>query len=227
MKTQTRKISYYFLVAFVISALTTTRLFAESLAESDFKAEIKTFFKDAFEIPRLGMPDVKIEKSGLAISTSAFLHINQYMGTMKMQSDNLFKNQLDLTHRDHLIFYGLIDSTVKLDLGINVMKFNNNLRLSNNGIVSDVNIDKYTPALYAHAEYASARGNISLVTEGSVHNLGNSSISDYKLYINLSNNTTVDTEIGFHRFDAEWQNIDSDNENMSFKGYYARVTYNF
>ena len=227
MKTQTRKIPRYFLLAFVITLMTSSILSAESLKENDLKGEIKSFLKDTFEISNLGSPNLKVEKTGLVISTSAFLHINQSLGDMKLQSDNLFKDQLDLTHRDHLIYYGLIDSSVKIDLGINVMKFDNNLRLNKDGIISDVDIDKYTPALYAHAEYSSSKGHISIATEGSMRNMNDSEISDYKVYLNVSANTVVDTEIGYHQFKAQWKTLDGSNENISFKGYYARVTYNF
>ena len=227
MKAYSRKVSYYFLIVIMLSIFTSTHLQAKSIDDIELVTEIKTFLRNAFELPSIGSPNVKVEKSGLTISTSAFLHINESFGDMKLQSDNLFKDQLDLTHKDHLLFYGLIDSLVKIDLGINVMKFSKNSRLNKDGIVSDINIDKYTPALYAHVEYAPAKSYFSLVSEGSVHTQGDSSISDYKFYLNLSSNTVVDTEIGFHRFNAEWQNIDGNNEKLSFKGYYARVTYNF
>jgi len=239
MKLQTTKGS---IQLFIVSMLFTSSISVScaDAEQSDFFLDqlkhVKSVVLDSLELPKLGVPSIKVEKKGLDLSNSAYLNMNNGFNDEYRQSNYLFTNYLDLTHRDHLLYYGLVDSDVKLDLGMNIMKFHSNIRSSTADYVrsgtqdnpnNDVSINKYTPAFYIHAAYTFPSSTLCIASEVSLHRLNQTSISDYKVFITMSANAHVDSEVGYHSFDAQWQNFDGSADNFSFQGIYGRVTYSF
>jgi len=244
MKLHSYKGSIQLVISAILSVSSLSSFCADSGKSDTVLSQLrlmKSLVLHSLELPKIGVPSIKVEKKGLDLSSSAYLHMNSGINKELRQSNYLFTDYLDLTHRDHLLFYELEkyeleNSEFKINLGLNIMKFNNNIRASTVDYIkfntqeiqnNDVGIDKYTAALYLRFEYTLSGSDICIASEASVHDLGERSIYDYKLFINISTGSNIDTEIGIHSFDAKWKNIDDSLEEFSFQGYYARVSYNF
>lgn len=195
--------------------------------ELGFDDDQSNIFSVAIEHPIFFLPNFKYQRTALDVSSSTTLSSDINFGGITYPADTPLESQIDLSHSDYIMYYEVLDNWVSLDLGITVMNFDGNINISSTSLQSDVDFDEFVPALYGKADFDLPFTGFYTGAEASVLSIGDGSISDYKIYLGWESDLVIGAEIGYHNFEADWEDFENSDGNISFEGYYATVTLHF
>jgi len=193
----------------------------------DIDDQKNAVFSFSFEHLFYAIPNIKIQRANLDTQSSKILTSDINFGGMTYLTNSSVNSQVDLSHTDYIVYYELLDNWLSLDLGMTVMNFDGKIQLQSANQVSDVALDEYIPAVYGKVNLALPTTGMSIGAESSSLAYGDNSITDYKIYLGWETNSTFGAEVGYHSFNADWEDLDSSDGDVSFDGYYATVTFHF
>ena len=186
-----------------------------------------TGFSAALEHPIPFVPNIKIQRTGLATNSVVTLDSDIIFDGTTFPSGSELSSQFDLGHTDYILYYELSDNVVSFDLGITFMNFDGNISLQSSLESSTVDLDDYIPAGYAKVGFDLPLTGLYAGAEGSLLSDGDNSISDYKIYLGWESDLMLGVEAGYHDFAIEWADFDGSNGDLSFDGYYVAITLHF
>ena len=173
----------------------------------------------------VALPNIKVQKTKLNTYASSTLQRDISFGEVTFLAHDRVASQINLSHRDYIMYYEILDNWISVDLGLSVMKFKGNINLMSNDLSTKVKLSEYVPAIYGKASFQVPKKGLTFGIEGSALSLGDDSIADYKLFLGWEGKGPFGTEIGFRHFTSDWNDFDQSNGDVSFNGLYASVTF--
>jgi len=184
-------------------------------------------FSFALEHPLFMLPNIKIKRTALDTNSATVIDSEINFGGITFPANSSLNSQIDLSHTDYIAYYEILDNWVSIDLGLTIMHFDGNININATNLSSNVNLDDYVPAFYGKVNVELPLTGLYVGTQGSLLSIGDSSISDYNIYIGWESDAIIGVEVGYQRFEADWEGFDNSDGNLSFDGYYASVTFHF
>jgi len=142
--------------------------------------------------------------------------------------------ELDLSHKDYLLYYEILDNWVTVDLGLNIRKFDGKISLTdvdNTANHGEATLEGNLPMLYGRLEFQLPLTGLSLGAEMMGISAGDATIKDIKLRAAYESSIGIGVEVGQRTFTIDYEPDDPDADeviaDIEFKGSYAAVTYHF
>jgi hypothetical protein len=88
-------------------------------------------------------------------------------------------------------------------------------------------IDETIPAIYGMLQFDFPATGFSVGGTVSFISYDDNDITKSRLYLGWESDIGLGLEVGVQAFDAEWQDINESNGNISFDGIYTSLTYHF
>ncbi len=180
-----------------------------------------------FEHPLPVLPNLGLERYDLDSSSTATLsEIITYNGTVYNINDTV-NSQLDLSHQSVLLYYEVLDNWVNLDIGLDIMLFDGQIELESSTDSNMTDLDETIPALYAMFEFDFPLTGLTAGAALSYIGYDDNDITKSRLFVAYESEIGLGVEAGVQTFDAEWEDINLSNGNLSFDGAYASITFHF
>ena len=136
-------------------------------------------------------------------------------------------SQVDLTHRDHLIFYRLGYSDVDIDLGMNVVRFDGRVILRDNNMHQIMEYDETKAGLYGNVEYDIPQSNLYFKANSTYILDTNSEFNKSRVMMGYRAESGIQVEVGYQAYRAEWTDYVNTEGHLKFEGLYTGMRFNF
>ena len=173
-------------------------------------------------LPNIGLERYDLDSSSVATLTETIL----YDGTL-YNIDDTVSSQLDLSHQSVLLYYEILDNWVNLDIGLDVMLFDGSIALESSTDSNMTDLDETIPALYAMFEFDFPLTGLTAGAAVSYIGYDDNDITKSRLFVAYESDIGLGLEIGMQAFDAQWEDINLSNGDISFDGFYSSVTFHF
>ncbi|BFM05359.1 TIGR04219 family outer membrane beta-barrel protein [Halioxenophilus aromaticivorans] len=191
--------------------------------------ENSTFFSIAFEHPVPVLPNIKLKRTELDYEGDTVLSETFTLddATFTVNTDVL--TDVDLSHTDVTLYWGLPELIIDVDLGLNIRSFSGEASVvSEQANQSEtVDLDVTLPMLFADVRIDLPLTGFYVGAEGNALSVGDSSLIDYNARIGYSTDVIpfladLDFEIGFRSFELE---LDEDDiqADITIDGPYAQI----
>ncbi|ODC03976.1 hypothetical protein BFW38_10930 [Terasakiispira papahanaumokuakeensis] len=185
----------------------------------------------AIEHPIPLVPNLKVQRTDLSINGDS-----TYVGQF---NDTTFAGDVDtkadLSHTDATLYYELLDGLgwMSLDLGVTARMFDGEMTVKQNivGQSSTLKLDKTLPMLYGHAQFHLPLSGLSAGVEANYAGYSGNNVSDVSAKVTYEMDITPilspGFEVGYRRFNAELDDVDDIDADMTVDGMYAGVFLHF
>lgn len=167
----------------------------------------------AFEHPIPIIPNVKLKYTKLDTETEAKF--------------DLAKTEINLDHTDLILYYEILDNVVKADVGIGATKLNGTVQQFSRNI----NVDKYSPIIYAEAGVKLPFTGLSAKAEATYTNVNDVKITDAQAEFQYDFVKTIfldlGAKVGYRILNIELNDIDKSDMKFDFKGPYIGLNAHF
>lgn len=184
----------------------------------------KPSFTISFEHPIPLLPNVKFLNRDLNSSgTESVSNINFNGTTFNGQ----VSSTLDLSHKDIVLYYELLDNWVNLDLGLNFKTFDGEISISDNTNNTSISIDETIPLVYLSARFDLPFSGFYIGADIQNISLNASSAEDSTLMIGYENSTGFGIEGGYKKFLLDLEDASKLNTAIKYDGLYINGYYHF
>lgn len=173
-------------------------------------------------LPNIGLERYDLDSASVATLTESIL----YDGVLYNINETV-DSQLDLSHQSVLLYYEVLDNWVNLDIGLDVMLFDGMIALDSTTSSNMTDIDETIPALYAMFEFDFPLTGLSAGGALSYIGYDDNDITKSRLFVAYESEIGLGVEVGLQTFDAEWEDIELSNGNLSYDGIYSSITFHF
>ena len=173
-------------------------------------------------IPNVGLQtNIKEHKQRANVNPIVVFDSVAYSGGKSVDS------QVDLTHRDHLIFYRLGYSDVDIDLGMNVVRFDGRVILRDNNMHQIMEYDETKAGLYGNVQYDIPESNFYFKANSTYILDTNSEFNKSRVMMGYRADTGIQVEVGYQAYRAEWTDYMNTDGHLKFEGLYTGMRFNF
>ncbi len=134
---------------------------------------------------------------------------------------NGVSSTLDLSHKDIVLYYELLDNWVNLDLGVNLKTFNGEVTVSDNSDSSlneSISIDKTIPLLYLSARFDLPFSGFYVGADIQNLSLNESTVEDSTVMVGFEGSSGFGVEGGYKKFSLELNDVGSLNTSIKYDG---------
>ncbi|NVK37162.1 MAG: TIGR04219 family outer membrane beta-barrel protein [Gammaproteobacteria bacterium] len=135
----------------------------------------------AFEHPIPVVPNVKVKMTDMSSDGNGTLTSNFSFGGQSYSASENVATELDLTHTDYTLYWGLPLPIVTLDFGLTLRQFDGSMAVASNTVNSSADLDVTVPMGYLKAGVDIPLTGLSLGGDINVISYGDSGITDYDL----------------------------------------------
>ena len=136
-------------------------------------------------------------------------------------------SQVDLTHRDHLIYYRLGYSDIDIDLGVNVVRFDGRVILRDDNMHEIIEHDQTRPGLYGSVQYDIPQSNFYFKANSTYVLDTSSEFNKARVMMGYRADSGIQLELGYQAYRAEWSDYKNTDGNLKFEGLYTGLRFNF
>ena len=136
-------------------------------------------------------------------------------------------SQVDLTHRDHLIYYRLGYSDIDIDVGVNVVRFDGRVILRDDNMHEIIEHDQTRPGLYGSVQYDIPQSNFYFKANSTYVLDTNSEFNKARVMMGYRADSCIQLELGYQAYRAEWSDYKNTDGNLKFEGLYTGLRFNF
>ena len=136
-------------------------------------------------------------------------------------------SQLDLSHQSVLLYYEVLDNWINLDIGLDVMLFDGSIALESTTASAATDLDETIPALYGMFEFDFPLTGLTAGAAVSYIGYDDNDITKTRLFLAYESELGLGVEVGMQTFDAQWDDINLSNGDISFDGIYGSFNYHF
>lgn len=178
-----------------------------------------------FEHPVPVLPNVRLKHIGLDESANG-----TFTGTFDgVTYTGDVATDLDLTHTDLILYYEILDNYVSVDVGLDVKKFDGELKLRdpvNAALTSTTTIDDVLPMLYVAAEVELPLTGLSLGAEVSAISYSGDSIQDAKIKLRQGFGLAF-VELGYRQIGIDIEDVSDVDVDVDLSGAYLSTGIDF
>ena len=120
-----------------------------------YKDTTSTTLNVSFEHPVPLLPNIKYSGADLNSSSNSTITKNlDFEGKSYLANSNI-SSTLDLSHKDIVLYYEILDNWVNIDVGLDLKKFDGKVSISNadGSNPSSIDVDETIPMLYLAARF--------------------------------------------------------------------------
>lgn len=184
-----------------------------------------------FEHPLPVLPNIAIQDNTLDTLSMATLNQSITYDGVVYLVDTDVTTTLDLSHRDIILYYEVLDNWISLDLGVNVMDFDGEFTLVSGGPssvqTSNTVLDDMIPSLYSKVGFEFPATDIYVGGTISYIGLDGDSFTKTNVHLGWETDTGFGLEVGYQAFEAEWEDYNDSDGNIDLDGYYASLFFHF
>lgn len=133
---------------------------------------------------------------------------------------------IDLSHKDTLLYYQLLDNWIDLDMGIDLKRFDGEVELAGDSS-SRLEIDKTIPLLYLSARFNLPYDGFYIGANFNNLSLNDSNVEDSTIKLGYETNYGIGFEGGFQSFSLELDGADNLNTDLKYDGVFLNGYYHF
>ncbi len=191
-------------------------------AEDDLDFGKDSFFEIAASIehPVPVIPNVRLKYTALDQTESGNLS-SSFDGVSGSIDTNF-----DLTHYGAVFYYEILDNWVSIDLGLDIRKFDGQLKISDGTNKSITEIDETLPLGYLAAEFAMPFTDMALGAEISAISYSGNSIHDAKIRLRQGISLAF-IELGYRQLGIKLDDVSDLDVDMDFSGVYFATGIDF
>jgi outer membrane protein len=186
------------------------------------------FDKDSFfelaatvEHPVPLLPNVRLKYTDLDQTETGTLNSN-YDGV----TSGPVETNLDLSNVGLVLYYEILDNWVSADVGLDIRKFDGQLKLTNGTETSQTDIDEFLPLGYVSAEFAMPFTDMSVGAEISAISYSGNSIHDAKIRLRQGFSLAF-LEIGYRQMGIKLEDLSNTDIDIDFSGVYLSTGLDF
>lgn len=181
-----------------------------------------TISNDKKFVPTVGLQtNIKDHKQRANIDSLIVFDSVAYSGGKAVDS------QVDLTHRDHLIYYRLGYSDIDIDLGVNVVRFDGRVILRDTNMHEIIEHDQTRPGLYGSVQYDIPQSNFYFKANSTYVVDNSSEFNKARVMMGYRADSGIQLELGYQAYRAEWSDYKNTDGNLKFEGLYTGLRFNF
>ncbi len=191
--------------------------------------ENATFFSVALEHPVPVLPNIRLKQTGLEFEGDTVLTETFTLDDVTFDVDLDAKTDIDLSHTDVTLYWGLPELIVDVDFGLNFRSFSGEATVVSETAArtETVDLDVTLPMLFGDVRIVLPLTGFYIGAEINALAVGDSSILDYNARIGYSTDVIpfladLDFELGFRSFEIE---LDEDDiqADITVDGPYAQI----
>jgi outer membrane protein len=191
-----------------------------------YKDDSSTNLTVSLEHPVPFLPNIKysgydLNASSAKNSTSTFTFNNKdYTGNIN--------STLDLSHKDIVLYYQLLDNWVNLDLGLDFKKFDGKVSMASDTTSTEsITVDETIPMLYLAARFDLPLTGMYVGANIQQLSIGDSSSEDTTLMVGYESKSGLGVEGGIKTFSLDLQDSNKLNTNLEYDGIYLNGYFHF
>tara|TARA_R110001592_G_scaffold296139_1_gene566448 strand:- start:1903 stop:2628 length:726 start_codon:yes stop_codon:yes gene_type:complete len=191
--------------------------------EDDLGFDKNSFFELAatVEHPVPLIPNVRLKYSDLDQTEN---------GTLADPFDGVptgsVETNLDLSNMGLVLYYEILDNWISADFGLDLRKFDGQLKISNDTETSQTDIDEFLPLGYVSAEFAMPFTDMSAGVEISAISYSGNSIHDAKVRLRQGFSLAF-IEIGYRQMGIKLEDLSNTDVDIDFSGVYLSTGLDF
>jgi len=191
--------------------------------------ENSTFYSIAFEHPIPVLPNIRLKQTGLEFSGDTVLDETFILDDQEFTVGVDAVSDIDLSHTDVTLYWGLPELIVDVDFGINIRSFSGEAKVTSEMAARTdiVDLDVVLPMLFADVRIDLPFTGFYVGAEANALSIGDSSMIDYNARIGYSTDVIpfladLDFEVGYRSFNVE---LDEDDiqADITIDGPYAQI----
>lgn len=177
-------------------------------------------------IPNIRLKTTDLEAVGSNTLTSDFTFANETFDT-----SDVINTDIDLSHTDITLFYGLPEFYLDVDFGLTFRVFDGDASAAVGALEDTVDLSFVVPMAYANVRLDLPLTGLYLGVEGNFLSIADNTLSDFTAKIGYSTDiipfiADLDFEAGFRSIDLELEDEDL-NTDLTIDGPYLGVTLAF
>lgn len=184
----------------------------------DSSTDAEASFAISFEHPIPALPNFKFQNRSLNASgsdPSANINFNG------QNFNNGVSSTLDLSHKDIVLYYELLDNWVNLDLGINLKTFDGEVTVSDNsGGNESISIDETIPVVYLSARFDLPFTGFYIGADIQNITLTDDTAEDSTLMVGYETSAGFGVEGGYKKFSLGLDDASNLNTTIEYDGLY-------
>lgn len=184
----------------------------------------KQSFTISFEHPVPTLPNVKFLNRDLTSNGTEFVSNINFNGT---SFNGQISSKLDLSHKDIVLYYELLDNWVNLDLGLNLKTFDGEVTISNNTNNESITIDETIPLVYLSARFDLPFSGFYIGADIQNISLNDNTAEDSTLMVGYEGSTGFGIEGGYKKFSLNLDNASKLNTTIEYNGLYINGYFHF
>ena len=200
-------------------------------AETGFQLTDKTegFFWFALEHPVPALPNIKIAFTKLGNNGSGVLSSGFTFGGTTFNTNENITTTLDLDQTDITLYYNLVNTTARLDLGLTLKYVNGTASVLSltTSQTEKVNFTGVLPLVYANLEFKMPFTGLSLGVNGNVISYNGHRFSDVQVKLAYKSKSNLGIEGGYRRIQLRLNDFDGVSSDLNFSGPYIGVYFSF
>lgn len=191
-------------------------------AEDDLNFDNDSFFEltASIEHPVPVLPNIKLRYTDLDQTEKSNI------GSSFDGVSGDIETNLDLSHYGAVLYYEILDNWVSVDLGLDVRKFNGQLKLSDNNNESLTDIDETLPLGYIAAEFAMPFTDMSFAVEISAISYSGNSVHDARARLRQGFGLAF-VELGYRQLGIKLDDVSDLDVDMDLSGIYVSTGLDF
>lgn len=202
---------------------------ATDIENLDLQEENSTFFSIAFEHPVPVLPNIRLKQTSLEFDGDTILTETFVLDDVTFEVDLDAQTDIDLSHTDLTLYWGLPELIVDIDFGLNIRSFSGDASVVSEsaGRTESVDLDVTLPMLFGDVRIDLPLTGFYVGAEVNALSVGDSSLLDYNARIGYSTDVIpfladLDFELGFRSFEIE---LDEDDiqADITIDGPYAQI----
>lgn len=183
----------------------------------DSSVDSEASFAISFEHPVPLLPNIKFLNRGLNSTGSDSVSNLDFNGR---SFNGSISSTLDLSHKDIVLYYELLDNWVNLDLGLNIKTFDGEITVSDNNNNESINIDETIPLIYLSARFDLPFTGFYIGADFQNLSLGDNTAEDSTLMLGYEASTGFGVEGGYKKFSLDLDDASSLNTTIKYDGLY-------
>jgi outer membrane protein len=196
--------------------------------EDDLNFDKNSFFELAatVEHPIPLIPNVRLKYSDLDQTESGVLSTDFDTNPFNGVTSGPIETNLDLSNVGLVLYYEILDNWVSADVGLDLRKFDGQLKISNATETSQTDIDEFLPLGYVSAEFAMPFTDMSAGVEISAISYSGNSIHDAKVRLRQGFSLAF-IEIGYRQMGIKFDDLSNTDVDIDFSGVYLSTGLDF
>lgn len=185
-------------------------------------------FRASFEHPIPMLPNLKYQGVDLNSTSNSTLNSTLTFDNKTYNINDKISSTLDLSHKDVVLYYELLDNWINLDVGLDLKKFDGKVSISDtNNNSSSITVDETIPMLYLSARVDLPFSGLYVGANIQQLSVGDSSAKDTTLMIGYESSAGLGVEGGIKTFNLDLNNVSNLNTNLQYDGLFLNGYYHF